>query len=369
MKHRIPKRGTPARVRCSIAVHCAIVALSAGYADGFGAELVVHPDGTGDYPTIQSAVDAAQDGDEVILMDGIFLGAGNRGVEIRGKSIVVRSLSGVPAQCVVDCEWAIYGFEIIFSSAVTLQGLTVTHGTYDLGGAILIVYSSPVAIVNCRLRDNQSEQAAGVFSQSSDITLDTCVIADNRTTLLGGGGVTIGEGSAVIQNCTIANNEVPIGTFGSAIGCAYTTVTVERTIISHNGVAPPVACDAATITLGCSNVFGNVAGDWTGCLIGQEGLRGNMSVDPLFCDPGSGDYTLARSSPCLPPQSGLCGQIGALGEGCLGTAIESESWARMKARYRSGTTQGGTPPQRGVSRTPSRGAPFCAVTRWRNVQP
>ncbi|MEJ2722254.1 MAG: FlgD immunoglobulin-like domain containing protein, partial [bacterium] len=47
-----------------------------------------------------------------------------------------------------------------------------------------------------------------------------------------------------------------------------------------------------------------------------EGKYGNISKDPLFCDPDDGDFTLAALSDCLPAYN-TCGVlIGALDQGC-----------------------------------------------------
>jgi hypothetical protein len=43
--------------------------------------------------------------------------------------------------------------------------------------------------------------------------------------------------------------------------------------------------------------------------------------DPQVCDPAAGDFTLAASSPYLAANNPICGQIGALGEGCSSTSM------------------------------------------------
>src|SRR5262245_49729481 len=67
------------------------------------AQWSVRPDGTGDFPTIQAAVDAVAALDEIVLEDGVFLGPGNRDVTFGGKDVVVRSRNG-PASCTIDTE-------------------------------------------------------------------------------------------------------------------------------------------------------------------------------------------------------------------------------------------------------------------------
>lgn len=64
----------------------------------------VRPDGTGDFPTIQAAVNAAANGDVIELSDGTFTGPGNRDINMLGKVLTVASQGGDPAPCIIDFE-------------------------------------------------------------------------------------------------------------------------------------------------------------------------------------------------------------------------------------------------------------------------
>jgi hypothetical protein len=69
-----------------------------------------------------------------------------------------------------------------------------------------------------------------------------------------------------------------------------------------------------TLTLECTNIYGNTIGDWVGPIADQANINGNFSADPLFCGPG--DFTLRANSPCAPPGLTGCGQVGSGGVGC-----------------------------------------------------
>ena len=67
--------------------------------------LVVHPDGSGDCPTIQAAIDSVNfSGDIIELTDGVFTGFGNRDLFTSGKSLLIRSQSGDPTSCIIDVQ-------------------------------------------------------------------------------------------------------------------------------------------------------------------------------------------------------------------------------------------------------------------------
>ena len=66
---------------------------------------VLHPDGSGDAPTIQAAIDSLNFSDDVIeLVDGVYTGLGNRDLYNSGKNFLMRSQSGDPTNCIIDLQ-------------------------------------------------------------------------------------------------------------------------------------------------------------------------------------------------------------------------------------------------------------------------
>jgi len=68
-----------------------------------GRTIMVKADGTGDYATIQAAIDDCNDGDIILLADGTYSGPRNRDIDFLGKAIMVKSENG-PEDCVIDCN-------------------------------------------------------------------------------------------------------------------------------------------------------------------------------------------------------------------------------------------------------------------------
>jgi hypothetical protein len=115
---------------------------------------------------------------------------------------------------------------------------------------------------------------------------------------------------------------------------------LENTVIAFATAGGSIFCipgDSDPI-LTCCDIYGNTGGDWTDCIEDQQGINGNISEDPLFCDPGNEDFTLQECSPCAPfsPPNPECDLIGAWPVGCGGTPTIETSWGAVKAMFRQG---------------------------------
>lgn len=124
-----------------------------------------------------------------------------------------------------------------------------------------------------------------------------------------------------LRGCTLFGN---LALEGGGIS-SYGNVTVENSIIAFSGGGGAVACSSAPPQFSCSDLFGNVGGDWTACVEDQLGINGNISKDPLFCNAPNHVFTLNVSSPCATENSpGDCGQIGAWPVACGVTSVGAQ---------------------------------------------
>jgi len=250
-------------------------------------------------------------------------------------------------------------------SSVRLSSCTFSSDSAaNWGGGICFDTDSADSIVDCIFLDNIARQGGGVYFQMSSPPLARCVFSGN-TGRNCGGGIMCGGSSPRLTHCIFSQNSAQWGGLRSSLwdgsggavmsfgltpqtmsfptlsGCtlyrnsvvdkgagiysfSLSIVTVENTIIASGTSGAAVWCEqGATITLSCSDVYDNAGGDWIGCILGQEGINGNFSAPPLFCEPESGDFSISEYSPCAPSHSPPgCGLIGADSVACSITRVD-----------------------------------------------
>ncbi|MFC1572707.1 fibronectin type III domain-containing protein [Candidatus Eisenbacteria bacterium] len=277
---------------------------------------VVHPDGTGDFATIQTAIDSAAPGDEIRLTNGVFSGPGNREINFNGKALTVKSQNVDPDSCTIDCQQypGVY-FVSDEGTGSVLEGVTITNGDWITGGAIHCYHSSPT-LRNLVLTGNIANEYGGAIfcEHSANPTITNVLITGNSANM--GGGIFLHTDSApVLREVTIYGNNAPAGAGIYGDACSL-PVTIEQTIVAFNTGGEAVSFSGQPLSLLCCDIYGNPGGDWTGEIAGQLGVNGNISEDPQFCDAGSDDFHLTNTSPCAPANNPACGRIGARPVGC-----------------------------------------------------
>lgn len=160
----------------------------------------------------------------------------------------------------------------------------------------------------------------GIYCNQSNPSLENVIIYNN-TTLYQGGGIHCHKSSPSLKNVTVTNNTVIDTSWyrgGGGISVASNSSPSLLNTILWNNISEihfDVQGDSSRITISYSDVEGGrdqVETNDNGTVDWQDG---NISVDPLFCDPDSGDYNLAANSPCRGRGKNR-ENIGALGVGC-----------------------------------------------------
>lgn len=171
----------------------------------------------GDYPTIQEGIDAAQNGDTVLVAPGEYFET----ITIESKNILLTTEQG-PQSTAILGRLIVQGTEV--DTSCVFRGFTVTLDeddpwahTYSL---IRIRYSSPIIVAN--------------------------VIEDNATAAVGA-GINCGWSSAIIRANVIRNNLT-----SDKAGAILTSISdiIEYNIISNNraGYTPCERGDAGAIS-------------------------------------------------------------------------------------------------------------------------
>jgi hypothetical protein len=313
----------------------------------------VEADRSGPQPTIQAAIDAAADGDTILVGPGTYTGEGNRDIELRGKAVAVIGREG-PERTILQCEGVRgdphRGFHIHEHEGpgTLIQGFTITKGYVEgklpacYGGAILCMHSSPT-IRECRLVANRSNHFGGgmVCYLDASPTLERVHFIDNQAVNNGGGlgskmrchpklSEVLFVGNYALRGgalwCLRAGGTIERATFygnkaemsAAAVWSNESELTIRESIIgsSVKGSALSGTVNPPSIRLIDCDLFGNEAGDELPGFVAGTGV---FSLDPLFCDPAGGDYGVRADSPCAPGRhpAGVraAGWIGAMA-GC-----------------------------------------------------
>ena len=229
------------------------------------------------YPTIQAAIDASASGDIIEVSDDTYTGIGNKNLDFGGKAVTVRSASGDPLLCIIDCQADGRGFQFHSGEGpdAIVQGLTITNGEADDDGAdgIDCFNGSSPTLRRCRItNDSIYSVGVGIYVADSTPILEDCSISGwgcgmvnnrcnpalTRCTINGngfygdGGGVLNESSSPVLTNCTVLGNQGPGITYsgdsvaalvdcvvtnndGGGVYCQYTQGgVIERCMIQDN---------------------------------------------------------------------------------------------------------------------------------------
>ncbi len=143
---------------------------------------------------------------------------------------------------------------------------------------------------------------AGGPQNGPQVTAINCQFYDN-TTDGGGGAIRAGIDSLLqIVNCTFSDNAA--GTEGGALRVQDSAIVVVDNSILWGNAPDEVDVFDATLEMN----YSNIAEFWGG--------PGNIEADPMFVDPGNGDYRLSAGSPCIDaadnfavPKGGLKGDL------------------------------------------------------------
>lgn len=221
---------------------------------------------------------------------------------------------------------------------------TFTGNAAAVGGAILTNNDGTYTFTSCIFSENTANDGAGIYSDLlGSYYFYYCTFVGNRASRWGGAVACRRIENYTFWNCTFSANAAARG--GVLWDRPDARVKFEECILAFSTSGEAIFCDGVTRLprLSCTDVYGNAGGDWVDCIEGQSYLRGNISLDPLFCDGPLEDLQLREDSPCAPyaPPHPDCPLVGAWPVACGGPeSVESESagatpdrlWIRLAAQ-------------------------------------
>jgi len=316
------------------------------------AETINVPD---DIETIQDAIQAAEDGDVVLVEPGEY----DENIDFLGKAITVTShihlndnpdfiestiIDGGRRQCVVS-------FANGEDNGSVLRGFTIRNGRQDNGGGIICEVETSPILVDLVVTENEAvEYGGGIFltgratplisrvlilSNTAEFggglglrnisggELEDVIIMNNRANDSGGGifaeagccalldvlicgnsarseagGAYVNVFPNTFRNVTITDNVAEEGTGGGLHLYHFRNFLLQNCII-YNNSGRQLRLSSSSVIVIYSDIEGGedeVLEEENANLIWSGG---NISANPRFVNPDESDYNLTSNSPCI----------------------------------------------------------------------
>ena len=229
---------------------------------------------------IQDAIDAANDGDQIWVTNGVYnaggrVMAGNLTNRVAlNKAVTLQSVNG-PGVTVIQGAGAVNGNAAVrcawLTNNASLVGFTLTNGATRISGDMVSL-----------------ESGGGVWCASSNATVSGCIIVSNTALLMGGGAY-----QGTLNACFVKSN----ATFGNLSGGAVYSASLNNCTVVSNAVVGTAQCSNTN-----SIVYYNGGNNYNGgtfyycCATPLPAGTGNFATAPqLFVD----GVHLSSSSPCI----------------------------------------------------------------------
>lgn len=276
-----------------------------------------------DYPTIQLGINAAEDGNTVLVQPGTYV----ENINFNGKNITVGSFfitnqdTTYITQTIIDGNQngSVVTFESGEDNSAQLIGFTITNGYATYGGGIFCSLDSNPKLINLiisnnsgyygggisiiesnpeisytKINGNSSNDGGGIYCYNHcSPSLKNVLISDN-TSQYGGGICCFENSSPNLENVTITDNSA--ASSGGGIYCNLSNPIVINSIF-RNDSPSEIYIYSGLVTV----TYSDIQGGWAG--------EGNIDEAPLFLGTGDHPFMLQDLSPCvnagIPDTTGL----------------------------------------------------------------
>jgi len=289
----------------------------------FATTWTVDDDGKADFDNIQAAIDAASNGDEIIVMPGTYTGSGDEVVNMLGKAVWLHSSKGAEVT-IIDGEGARRG--IICNSDETsktiIEGFTITNGY----GSGMVNYESSPTLTNCTFTGNTGSYGGGMYNWTASPTLTNCTFVNNTADDPGG----FDSGGGGMYNYLNSNPTLT--------DCTFDSNTADDGGGMYNDNSSP-SLDNCTFS---SNAANNYGGGVVNDNNSSPTLNGCTFTNNIATNNGGGGmYNLTDSSPTLTDCTFTNNTAGDSGGGMLNVNDSSPTLTGCTFDSNTATNYGG----------------------------
>lgn len=204
-----------------------------------GRDLRVGMEPTAEYSSLQAAVEAARNGDVIVLSEGRYSTDDYRNIAIRGKAITIRSRDpndpAVVAGTILDCQGSTTRGRRAFEvgpgqgTRLTIMGLTIVNGYSNVSGGSILCEQAEFRAYNCTFSGNRVQWWGGaLLFRESRASLEGCTFLSNASDASRGGAIFCETSVLTIDDCLFQSNT------GGGVESHDSDLTLTRCIFQQN---------------------------------------------------------------------------------------------------------------------------------------
>jgi hypothetical protein len=278
------------RARALITLSCMLLSTTS-----FADVVTVATDGSGDYTSIQTAIDAVPTESTILVSPGVY----NEIIDLGKKSLVIEGTGKDATETVIDGS----GFKSTVvritggqDESTIIRGLTVANGEAGsmlpgnpnvlVGGGMMIIDASP-RIEFCRFVDNRSSFGGGVYLLRSTSAVADSVFLDNFAFADGGAIFAFQGATRICRNDFLGNRAVNHGgAIKVVLGESYVHDCIMKDNIAYQGGGLYWFANEDTTPLevhGCT-ILGNLANKVGGGVKSRFGFPAVTLEETIVCE-------------------------------------------------------------------------------------